>query len=272
MNNTSKVMDNTKKLSICNFQFPKKGDSMTSSRFWEPTFYGEEALFLSSAHVLGIITLLLSLVWLYLHRNKLYMRSYIRWLLFTILICSELGILYWSISTGLWDIRSHLPLQLCTISLLICCWMLVSRQYVSFEIVYFFGIGGALQAILTPDLFYTFPHFRYLHFFIAHITIILAILFMVWVEKFRVTLYSALKSFLALNVIGAYVFMMNYILGTNYMYLARKPENPTIIDFLGPYPWYILSLEFVVVFIYILLYLPFYLTKKKSKSSNEVAP
>jgi len=147
--------------------------------------------------------------------------------------------------------------QLCSISLFLSIIMLLTRKFFLFEITYFLGIGGALQAMLTPELAYDFPHYRYFHFFLAHIAIILASLYMIWYENCRPAFTSIWKAFAALNVIAIVVFFINKATGGNYMFLARKPINPSLIDFLGPYPWYILSLEIVALFMFFILYLPF---------------
>ncbi|MCM3488279.1 TIGR02206 family membrane protein [Alkalihalophilus marmarensis] len=219
---------------------------------------------MSTAHLLSIGILLILSVLLYLHRHKPYMQSFGRYALICLLILSEVSFLAWTVLSGIWDVRFHLPAQLCTISLFICIYMLITRQSFIFEIVYFFGLAGALQAIITPDLFYTFPHYRFFHFFIAHAAIILAILYMAWVEKYPITWKSALKSFAALNVIALLVFFINVLTGANYMFLAHKPVGPSILDFLGPYPWYIFQLEFIALFMYGLLYVPFLLVKQPS--------
>jgi hypothetical integral membrane protein (TIGR02206 family) len=144
--------------------------------------------------------------------------------------------------------------------------MLITKRRFVFEVVYFFGLAGALQALITPELFYTFPHFRFLHFFIAHFAIILSILYMVWVEGASITLRSVFKSFIVLNLFALIALFTNIATGANYMFLARKPQNPSILDFLGPYPWYILSLEVIAFVMFLLLYLPFLIKQKRFKS------
>ncbi|WP_216827682.1 YwaF family protein [Alkalihalobacterium elongatum] len=229
--------------------------------FFNPAAYMKGTIFLSPAHIASLILFLLSLIWMFVHRDRPYMGK-IRWWLLSVLVISELSIIMWSIAAGLWDIRYNLPLQLCTISIYLSSVMLITRSYRIFEFIYFFGIGGALQALITPELFYTFPHYRFWHFFIAHIAIILAILYMIWIHKYTVTWKSAMRSFVFLNILAFIAFWVNYWTGANYMFLARKPDNPSILDWLGPYPWYILSLEVIVILMFTLLYLPFYLKEK----------
>ncbi len=191
-------------------------------------------------------------------RTKLIKRkSTIRYTLAIFLLASELSLYIWYLKTGVWDPVDSLPFQLCSISLFLSIIMLLTRNLFLFEITYFLGIGGAMQAMLTPELAYDFPQYRYFHFFLAHIAIILASLYMAWFENCRPTIKSMWKAFTALNVIAVVVFFINKATGGNYMFLARKPINPSLIDFLGPYPWYILSLEIVALFMFFILYLPF---------------
>lgn len=190
--------------------------------------------------------------------------SKVRWILFGVLVFTEIALITWTITNGFWDIRYNLPLHLCTISLFLSAYMLLTKNYRIFEVLYFFGLGGAIQAMLTPDLTYTFPHFRFFHFFIAHIAIILAVLYMVWIFKYTVTIGSLIKSFIVLNGLALIAFSVNQLTGANYMFLARKPQGPSMLDWLGPYPWYILSLQLIVLVIFFLLYLPF--RQKKTSS------
>ncbi|MCA1031993.1 TIGR02206 family membrane protein [Bacillus timonensis] len=220
--------------------------------------------FLSLSHVTMLIILLLSATFLFLKRDKIResQSNKIRYILAIGLLVSELSLYLWYIYTDVWNLADSLPLQLCSISLLLSIVMLFSRSYFLFEITYFFGVGGALQAMLTPELTYDFPHYRYFHFFLAHIAIILASLYMVWVEKYKPTFKSVWKAMLVLNALAIFIYIVNKITGGNYMFLAKKPSNPSILDFLGPYPWYILSLEAVAFSIFLLLYLPFYRRKE----------
>ena len=43
--------------------------------------------------------------------------------------------------------------------------------------------------------------------------------------------------------IAAIAGLLNWQLGTNFGFLARKPVHPSILDYLGPWPYYILVCE-----------------------------
>mgnify|MGYP005750756823 CR=1 FL=1 len=237
--------------------------------FFDPSNASTTPIFFSTSHITVLGVMFILIVFLSFFRDKSWMESYIRWGLFSILILTEVGLNIWYFSTGYWNVMYTLPFQLCSISIYLCIWMLLFKQKLVFEIVYFLGLGGATQALLTPELFFAFPHFRFLHFFIAHICIILAVLYMVWVEKYTISFSSLWKAFLSLQIIAPFVFWINRMTLGNYMFLARKPENPSLIDLLGPYPWYILSLQLVVLVVFFLLYIPFLPVWKKTKGVNK---
>ena len=37
------------------------------------------------------------------------------------------------------------------------------------------------------------------------------------------------------------VYAFNVVVGTNYGYLNHKPGTPTLLDILGPWPWYVVA-------------------------------
>ena len=85
--------------------------------------------------------------------------------------------------------------------------MIVTKSYRIYEIVFFTGIIGASQAILTPNVQYAFPHFRFIEFFIAHILLIWAPLFMTWVEGYSPTLQSIKRTMVFLNIVDSNRFI-----------------------------------------------------------------
>lgn len=56
------------------------------------------------------------------------------------------------------------------------------------------------------------------------------------------------------------------MIGNNYLFVADKPDFPTLLDALGPWPWYILQLELVGFAILFLLYIPFLIKDWRAKS------
>jgi hypothetical integral membrane protein (TIGR02206 family) len=175
------------------------------------------------------------------------------------IVVNESALHLWSAYWGIWNIRTMLPLHMCSVIIWASAYMLVARNYRIYELVYFLGIGGAMQAVLTPAdaAAYNFPHFRIMQTFIAHGLLINVGIYMTVVEGFRPTLQSLKRVFIWTNLYMVPVFFINQVIGSNYLFIAHKPDFPTLLDMLAPWPWYILELEAVGFAIFFLLYLPF---------------
>src|SRR2546430_11993464 len=78
-----------------------------------------------------------------------------------------------------WSVAASLPVQLCDVGGFVAAAALLWRQPLLVEVAYFWGLGGTLQALLTPDLQDHFPSFPYLQFYVTHDLVILAALFLV---------------------------------------------------------------------------------------------
>ncbi|MDR4937007.1 TIGR02206 family membrane protein [Rossellomorea marisflavi] len=219
----------------------------------------------SVSHITAILLTLVGILFLFLFRNKMGHKGkrVLKICLIASLLLSELTFQLWYLIKGEWTIETNLPFQLCSLSIYLCVIMLLTKSYRLFEVTYFASMAGALIAMITPELFYGFPHIRYFQFFIAHAAIILSAFYMIWMEEFHVRFTSVLRAFISLNAIAVVVYFIDRITGANYMFLAHKPYNLSPIDYLGPYPWYLLSLEFVAFFVFLLLYLPFFLYNKR---------
>ncbi|MBS8265897.1 TIGR02206 family membrane protein [Mesobacillus boroniphilus] len=236
---------------------------------------GTEAVFqlFSSVHQYTLAAFLLMIILLFSLRKPLRnprINVIARVGLFLVLIISEISLQAWLWWSGHWSYQYSLPLHLSSISLILSALLLLTKRYALFEFTYFVGVGSALQAMITPDIsLYTFPHYRYIHFFVSHGGTVVANLFMVFVAGYRPTGKSIWKAFLWLNVYTLIVFIVNFLIEGNYMYISEKPVNPSLIDYLGPWPWYILSLEAITLVTFFILYLPFWLTKRLDRQKPQ---
>jgi hypothetical integral membrane protein (TIGR02206 family) len=226
------------------------------------------------AHITFLIVLLLACLLVYLLRDRFppRQRAAFRWLLALWLIVNELAFHAWHIYYGLWSIQTHLPLHICSLMIFASAYMLVTRNHTIYEFAYFAGIGAALQALCAPDAgIYGFPHFRAFQTLTAHGLLVFSAVYMTAVEKFRPYPKSLLKVAVGLNLYLAFIYIVNSLLGSNYLYIMHKPETASLIDFLGPWPWYILSLEAIGLFTSLLLYLPFFLKDRRTHPATAAA-
>jgi len=213
----------------------------------------------------------LSFIWLRKINSDTFRKKF-RYGLAITSILVELAWHTWSAIVGKWNVVEYLPLHLCSAFVILNSIMLFTRSYKIYEYSFFLGIGGALQAFLTPDAgIYGLPHFRAVQTLVAHGLIITEAIYMTAVEGFRPTWGSIKRIFIGANIYMVCVGIINWLLGSNYMFIAHKPETASLLDVLGPWPWYILSLELVGFVMCLVLYLPFAIKDGLTKLTREKA-
>jgi hypothetical integral membrane protein (TIGR02206 family) len=194
-------------------------------------------------------------------------RKIVRWAFAIAIVLNESSLHIWSLYWGIWDIQTMLPLHMCAVLIWSSAYMLISKNYPIYEMVYFIGLGGAMQAVLTPAdaAAYNFPHFRIMQTFIAHGLLINIAIYMTVVEGFRPTLQSFKRVFIWTNIYMVIIFFLNLAIGSNYLFIAHKPDFPTLLDMLAPWPWYIIELEVIGFAIFFILYIPFLVKDWRTK-------
>ncbi|CAM3689028.1 TIGR02206 family membrane protein [Cohnella lubricantis] len=161
-----------------------------------------------------------------------------------VLAGSEVALQISYVIRGTWSVYS-LPFELCSLTLWLSAALLLTGKRWLYEAAFFLGTLGTLQALLTPDLNDPFPSFYYFHFFIGHIAILAASVFMTAVDRFRPTFRSMLRALVWLHALAIPAAVADIWAGTNFMFLAHKPRTASMLDLLSPWPWYLLELEAV---------------------------
>jgi len=158
---------------------------------------------------------------------------------------------------GQFSTPDHLPLELCDASLFLVIFALFTLNRTVFDLAYYGALAGATMALLTPNVWEPFPSFSTIQFFVAHGLTVAGVLFLVWSAQARPQPGSVGRAMLALNCFAAIVGAVDFLFKTNFMYLRFKPQNASLLDLLGPWPWYIVAAEGVAWVVFSLLYLPF---------------
>ena len=174
------------------------------------------------------------------------------------ILLNEISWHLWTIVTGGWSIQTMLPLHLCSVMNYVSIATLLTKSPILYQLCYFLGIGGAIQALLTPDLRqYGYPHFLFFQTFISHGLLITTALYMTVIEKYQPSLRSLPTMLIGFNVYLFFVAIVNALIGSNYLFISHKPEIPTLLDAMPPWPWYILGMEIVGIVVVLFLYLSF---------------
>ena len=140
------------------------------------------------------------------------------------------------------------------------------RKRLAFEIAWFWGLVGATNAVITPQIEVGYPEYRFFKYFIVHGGIVVGALLANLGLDTRPTPMSVVRAFGLLAGLCALVFAVNLLLGSNYMFLMAPPVSESPF-FFAPWPWYIPILGLFALFLFRLLLLPF-LTRKSDHDNR----
>lgn len=176
-----------------------------------------------------------------------------------LLLGNELFWHAWHAHFDLWTVQSLLPLNLCNLLVFLSVYALLAHSRLAYEFVYLLGIPAASQVLFTPALGpFGFPHSLFFQIFISHGGVVLAALYLTWAEGLRPASWRSVGRVAAItSLYAAAIFFVNPLLGGNYLFLANKPPAATLLDLLGPWPWYGLAMAGIGLVLVILMYLPF---------------
>lgn len=191
----------------------------------------------------------------YFRGKRMIYQQIIKWTLFILLPACEISLQLWLIVTNQWNV-SNLPLQLCSLSSFLAMFLFLKKNIKVFYLLYFFGTLPPILAMVTPEMVYTFPHFRYIEYFLHHSVIPLAAFYFILYEGYRVPRNAVFFCFVTVNIIAVPIFFLNLFLGTNFFYLASPTEAKTILTFFGKGIKYYLNLEIAALIVFFVTYIP----------------
>ncbi|MBQ4865850.1 TIGR02206 family membrane protein [Priestia megaterium] len=225
----------------------------------------------SVEHLVTLAIIVIIGAFIFLCRKQLRKKMFVFILLSLILIASETAYQALEISCHQWSAETSLPLQLSDIVVLLAAVMLITKSRLLFYFVYFAGISSSVQAMITPDLGgYAYAQFRYVQFYVSHGGVVLACCMLIAVCRYEPTFRSLWVSVVSVNLYGGFIYAMNRLLGANYLYMMKKPEHASLLDVLGPHPWYLVWIEGIMILSFLVLYLPFWVHKKIKGDKNKV--
>ncbi len=150
-----------------------------------------------------------------------------------------------------------LPMNLCDWAEIALLVALLTRNQFAYELGYFWGLGGTLQGVLTPTVYYDFPDPQFILFFVQHGGVVAALLYLTLGIGMRPTPRSlprvAVASFCYLGAAA----LADWVLGVNYGFLRAKPLGQNLLTAMSPWPWYIPELVAAGFAFMLLYYLPF---------------
>ena len=152
-----------------------------------------------------------------------------------------------------------LPFHLCDIAAFTAGFALLTKRPILCALTYFWGLAATFQALLTPAISVGFPALAFFSFFIQHFAIVAAALYLPIVEGWRPKQPLWKSPFEVYKWSVAYLvftLVVNRSLSTNFGFSMRPPENPSLLDHLGPWPWYLISMQAIGILVFFLLAIP----------------
>lgn len=153
--------------------------------------------------------------------------------------------------------RTDLPLQLtdaATVAAVIALWW---GSPLAFELTWFWAGSATVQALLTPDLRQSFPDYRWWWFVIEHAGVIVAAVLMAWGMRRTPRPGAVLRAYAWTLAVTGLAVAGCLMFDGNYMYLRHTPPGGSLLDLMGPWPWYIASVAALALALFWLLDRPF---------------
>ncbi len=172
-------------------------------------------------------------------------------------VVAEVGWWVITIAQGTWTVRWSLPLHLCEAGCFLLAAALWWRARFAFETSYFWGLGGTLPGLFTPDIPGHFPQPVFFQYYTEHGLIVLGALYLVVALRMRPARRAVLRVSVFTSIYAVAVGAVDYFTQGNYLFLRNIPPTRTFLDYMGPWPWYILTLAVLAIVVFNLLYLPF---------------
>lgn len=169
------------------------------------------------------------------------------------ILAAEMAFVLYPVPLGTWGPDWCLPLHLCDMTAILCGLALVTRNQLAIEWTYYFGLSTTLVTTATPDMYWDFPHIEFICFFATHSLVSAAACYLVFGLGYRPRKGAWHRVYKLSLLYGCCVALANIFLDSNYLYLCYKPPIESLFDVLGPWPWYIASINAIVLLFFLTL-------------------
>lgn len=164
-------------------------------------------------------------------------------------------------------IGRSVPLRLTDLATVVAGYALWSHRRRAYALTYYWCLTLSTQALASPALESPdFPHYEFLAFWAIHLLVVWAAIYLTWGVGMRPDWRSYRFAVAATVVWVAVTFAFNSLADTNYGFVNRKPSTPSLLDVLGPWPWYLGTVAVLLLIVWALMTWPW--TRAGASSSN----
>ena len=163
----------------------------------------------------------------------------------------------WSVLPVNWNINSSLPLHYSDLLRFITAIALIWQVRWAAAVSYYWGLTLNLQAIITPHpSMLVGPSAEFLLYWVLHILVFAAPLVMLWGIGFRPKWKDFALTYLLAIGWAVILLPINALLGTNYGFVNHPPEGASLVDWLGPWPIYVVWMALIAGVLWALMTWP----------------
>jgi hypothetical integral membrane protein (TIGR02206 family) len=143
------------------------------------------------------------------------------------------------------------PLHLTDLATMVTAYALWSQQPWAFALTYYWGLVLSVQALISPALSGPdFPSWPFLGFWSVHLLVVWAAVYLTWGRGMRPDWCSFRLAVIVTLSWVAVTLTFNGVAGTDYGFLNRKPTTASLLDVMGPWPWYLVVAGSLVVLVW----------------------
>lgn len=175
------------------------------------------------------------------------------------------GVVVYSNLPTQFGLDHSLPLQLSDLVAFAAVYALWTYGHRTSALTYYWGLVLSVQALFSPALSGPdFPGREFLVFWGLHLFVIWTAIYLTWGVGMRPG-WRDYRLVIVVSIGWAVVAMVvNWITGANYGFLNRKPEIDSVLDVLGPWPWYLIPEIALVLGIWALMTWPWARSRTRS--------
>ncbi|WP_051023034.1 YwaF family protein [Nocardia pneumoniae] len=154
-------------------------------------------------------------------------------------------------------VGGSVPLRLTDLATMAAAYALWSHRHWAYALTYYWCLTLSTQALISPALHSPdFPHYEFLAFWAIHLVVVWAAIYLTW----GIGMHPDWRSYrIAVTVTLVWVavtFVFNAIADTNYGFVNGKPSTPSLLDVLGPWPWYLVTVAVLLLAVWAMMTWP----------------
>jgi hypothetical integral membrane protein (TIGR02206 family) len=168
-----------------------------------------------------------------------------------------------------YSIGEALPLQMCDLTGLFAPLVLLTSYRPLRTLLYFWGLGLSVQAVITPTLEDGPARIDFWMFWIMHAGILGTAAYDVIARRYRPTFRDAIFAIVTCAAWLVVVLTVDLSLDVNYGYVGKsKPTIATPIDHLGPWPLRVYKMSLAAIVLLLAMWLPWGIAARRRRRAT----